>query len=147
MSDEIPINPGITAEDNTSDTLITNPLEFQNKLIEPEAQKSYSEITRDFQLGNLSEDETNTIRISFCFISHIQLLESKGKVLEGLTYHFYEKPNVMCVTSLSKQGFLRRRINERVITQNVRNKNELDATQTIPIFNRKRQDIYGGDMY
>ena len=118
---------------------LLNGLQFKNKLIEPVSKEIYPELNRDFQLGNLDRQELNEIRQNYVFIRHLMLLENKQKVLGGLSAHFLAKSNMIMVTSNSKHASLRRRLNETIHTvdQNVKNTNEIEKSQTFPMFKNK----------
>lgn len=129
-----------TSEFIEQEEFLLNGLQFKNKLIEPVSKEMYPELNRDFQLGNLDKNELNDIRQSYVFIRHLKLLEHKNQVLGGLATHFLAKANMIMITSNSKNGSLRKRMNETIHTvdQSVKNTNEIEKSQTFPFFKNKK---------
>jgi len=78
--------------------------QYKTELIIPEAQKEFKEITKDWQLGNLSKDDFPKFQFGFGLM--ILCLRYKKTLKAGR--HLLAELNAFMVSSNSKDGFLRK---------------------------------------
>jgi hypothetical protein len=78
--------------------------QYKTELIIPEAQKTFKEITKDWQLGNLSKEDFN--KFQFGFGLAVLCLRYKKTLKAGM--HILSELNAFIVSSNSKEGFLRK---------------------------------------
>ncbi len=78
--------------------------EYKTELIIPEAFRVFKNITKDFQLGNLSKEEYEKAQFIYGFC----ILCLKYPKTRKAGNHFLKELEMMFVASNSKEGFLRK---------------------------------------
>jgi hypothetical protein len=135
-------------ENNMKDEMITNPLDIQNKIIEP-ASNVYDSINRDIQLANYDNEDLMTARMRENYSRQIESVIVRfpeynvgNRLILYKENHIDHRNYFDAVSSGGKKGFRIKALNEKIVTQNVHRKNELTTPETRPIFSKPNRNDY-----